>query len=201
MLKSNWLYLGAGLLLGLVIILGGWLFYDRTYTYTGSLIDPPAKAADFTLQDQNDNPFRLSDQHGKTLLVFFGYTHCADICPVTLTRFKEIKRLLGEQGNGVEFVFITVDPERDSSAQIKSYLGQFDPGFIGLTGSQDALQDVWQKYGVYREKVPTGNGTDYEMDHSTRIYLVDKNGNWRLTYPFEMEVNGVVADLQHLLRG
>jgi protein SCO1/2 len=201
MLKSNWLYLGAGLLLGLVIVLGGWLFYDRTYTYTGSLIDPPAKAADFTLQDQNDNPFRLSDQHGKTLLVFFGYTHCADICPVTLTRFKEIKRLLGEQANGMEFVFITVDPERDSSAQIKSYLGQFDPGFIGLTGSQDALQDVWQKYGVYREKVPTGNGTDYEMDHSTRIYLVDKNGNWRLTYPFEMEVNGVVADLQHLLRG
>ena len=168
MLKSNWLYLGAGVLLGLVIVLGGWLFYDRNYTYTGSLIDPPAKAADFTLQDQNDNPFRLSDQHGKTLLVFFGYTHCADICPVTLTRFKEIKRLLGEQANGVEFVFITVDPERDSSAQIKSYLGQFDPGFIGLTGSQDALQDVWQKYGVYREKVPTGNGSDYEMDHSTR---------------------------------
>ena len=201
MLKSNWLYLGAGLLLGLVIILGGWLFYDRTYTYTGSLIDPPARAADFTLLDQNDNPFRLSDQHGKTLLVFFGYTHCPDICPVTLTRFKEIKRLLGEQANEIEFVFITIDPERDSSAQIKSYLGAFDPGFIGLTGSQDALQDVWQKYGVYREKVPTGNGSDYQMDHSTRIYLVDKNGNWRLTYPFEMEVNGVVADLQHLLRG
>jgi protein SCO1/2 len=191
---------GLGVVIGLALVLVGWRAMIAAYTYQGTLIDPPVPATDFTLTDQNGGAFRLSDQRGKTILIFFGYTHCPDVCPVTLSNFKRIKELLGNQAQQVEFVFITVDPERDTPAVLRQHLANFDPAIIGLTGTQVELEKVWKAYGVYRARVDSGSAAGYLIDHTAITYLIDAQGNWRLTYPFGMDVEKIAADLVHLIR-
>jgi protein SCO1 len=194
-------FLGSGVVIGLALsLILGWYLLDQNYQYYGAVIDPPASAADFTLTDQNGSPFRLSDQKGKAVLIFFGYTQCPDVCPITLSEFKKIKAMLGDQADRVRFVFITVDPERDTVAQINTFLQNFDPAFVGLTGDQAALESVWKAYGVYQEKQAAGSAAGYLVDHSTRTYLIDPQGHWRINYPYGMETEKIVQDLQHLLK-
>src|SRR5512135_226101 len=133
-MKSKVFLVGVGILIGLALVLGGWGIYKVSYRFHGSVIDPPVRAADFSLIDQNGASYRLSDQKGKTVLLFFGYTHCPDECPGTLAQFKQIKQLLGKKADQVEFAMITVDPERDTVGQLRNYVPGFDPSFIGLTG-------------------------------------------------------------------
>ncbi len=192
--------IAVGVVLGLVFVLVAWQIAERNYSYQGSLIDPPVPAADFSLPDQNGNPFRLSAQEGQVVLIFFGYTHCPDVCPVTLSEYKQIKQKLGEQADRVRFLFITVDPERDTLEQLQAYLPNFDPSFIGLGGTREQLEPVWQAYGVYQAKRETTSAGGYLVDHTSRIYLVDPMGNWKLTYPFGMDVEKIVNDIQHVLR-
>lgn len=193
--------IGLGVVSGLALTLaaGYWIF-QINYTYQGVLIDPPVPAPDFTLQDQTGASFRLQDQRGKIVLIFFGYTNCPDVCPVTLSQYRRIKAGLGGQADRVSFVFITVDPERDTPEKIKSYMANFDPAFHGLTGDSGALQSVWKDYGVYVEKQELGSAAGYLVDHSARIYLIDAQGNWRLNYPYGMEASQILRDVQHLLR-
>lgn len=192
--------IGIGVVIGLALVLVGWRAMDATYTYQGSLINPPIPATDFTLTNQNGGAFRLSDQRGKVVLIFFGYTHCTDVCPATLANFARIKQILGNQAQRVEFVFITVDPERDSPEALRKDLANFDPSFIGLTGTRSELEKVWKAYGVYQTKVYDGSAGGYSVDHTSITYLIDAQGNWRLTYPFGIEAQKVVSDLQHLIR-
>jgi protein SCO1 len=192
--------IGIGALIGLAVILVVWQIAERNYTYQGSLIDPPAIAADFELVDQDGRPFRLSDQQGKVALLFFGYTNCPDVCPVTLSDFRRVKQQLGEQAEDVRFVFITVDPERDSLERMKAYLQGFDPAFIGLSGDQAVLQQVWADYGVLVEKQETASAAGYLIDHTARVYAIDKQGHWRLTYPFGIEPEKIARDVAHLLK-
>jgi protein SCO1/2 len=202
-MKSRFLYVGIGGIVGLALMLAGWQILGRAYTYQGSLIDPPAKAADIQLTDQYGNPFRLSDQKRKVVMIFFGYTNCTDVCPTTLSHFKQIRAQLGSQAQDVEFLFITVDPARDTVQRMKDYLANYDPAFIGLTGTQAELESVWKNYGVY-VSIPdnaSASGTGYEVNHTTRIYAIDKQGNWRLTYPYEMNVNALLDDIRHLISG
>jgi protein SCO1/2 len=113
-----------------------------------------------------------------------------------------VKRALGEKAEGVRFVLVTVDPERDTPEKLGNYVEQFDPAFLGLTGSPEALQAVYRDYGVYVQKVeagPAGSTAGYLVDHTARVYAVDKNGGLRLTYPFGMDVAKMAADLTHLL--
>lgn len=185
--------------MGLVIITSGFYFLEGEYTFQGSLIDPPVPAADFELSDQFGAQYRLSDREGKVVLIFFGYTNCPDVCPVTLSEFKKIKEKIGNRSEEVDFVFITVDPERDSPEYLHNYLERFDPVFIGLSGERSQLEKVWKDYGVYQERQETESAIGYLVDHSARIYAVDKNGNWRLTYPFGMETSKIIKDVNHLL--
>ena len=196
----RYLLIGVGGLLGVVFILVGWQALSRPYTFQGSLIDPPIEAADFELTDQNGQPFRLSDHQGKVVLIFYGYTNCPDVCPLTLSDFKLIKADLGEQADQVSFVFITVDPERDSQERLKVYLANFDPVFSGLTGSRSELESVWTAYGVYQAKQETGSAAGYLVDHTARTYAIDKQGNLRLTYPFEMERQAILDDVRYLVQ-
>jgi protein SCO1/2 len=191
---------GLGVVIGLALVLVGWQALGANYTYQGTLIDPPVPATDFTLTDQNGGTFRLSDQRGKIVMVFFGFTHCTDVCPTTLANFKRIKERLGSQAQHVEFVFITVDPERDSPEALRLDLANFDPSFIGLTGTRAELEKVWKAYGVYQAKVDTGSAAGYSVDHTSITYLIDAQGNWRLTYPFGMETEKITSDLQHLIQ-
>lgn len=196
--KFAWIGLGVGI--GLALVFTGWWWSQRNYRYQGSLIDPPAAAADFTLTDQNNTPFSLSEQRGKIVLIFFGYTHCPDVCPVTLSQYRQIKERLKERAEDVRFLFVTVDPERDTVTEMKRYVPAFDPAFIGLTGTAEEIQAVTKSYGVYSEKAAPDEQGNYLVDHTARIYLVDQQGNWRLTYPFGMETGQIVQDLNHLLR-
>lgn len=199
-MKSKTLLIGVGVAIGLAIVLAGWQFVQSNYKLHGSVIDPAIPAADFTLVDQNGASFRLSDQSGKIVLIFFGYTHCPDVCPVTLSQFKQIKKQLGKKADQVRFVFITVDPDRDTMEELRRYVPNFDPDFIGLTGSTPDLEKVWKSYGVFSEKQPADSQGNYMVDHTARTYLVDQQGNWRLTYPFGIESSQMIADLEHLLR-
>jgi len=203
-MKSRFLFVGIGVVIGLGLVFAGWQFSQANYRFQGSLIDPPVPAADFSLTDHNGNPFRLGDQRGKIVLLFFGYTYCPDVCPVTMSQFRQIKQQLGETAADVRFVFITVDPERDNAGQLRRYVPNFDPDFIGLTGERSALEIVWKNYGVYADKQPLDDsdhsGDNYLVDHTARVYLIDRQGDWRLTYPFGMEASQLTDDLEYLLR-
>ena len=124
------------------------------------------------------------DFSGKPFLVFFGFTHCPDVCPTTLFEISEILRTLGPDADRIHAVFITVDPERDTPAVIKDYLSSFDPHLSGLTGDPAAVAAVAKAYRVYFKKVPLDQG-GYTMDHTAIVYLMDKNG--RFVSPFNMK--------------
>jgi protein SCO1 len=192
--RSYWL-LGVAILLGLGITLGIGVLY-RPYTYQGSYIDPPVQSSDFQLTDQNGQPYRLSSQRGKAVVMFFGYTNCPDICPVTLAELKQVKDKLGDQASQVAFVFVTVDPARDNVDRLRTYLANFDSGFTGLTGSQADLEAVWKAYGVY-----VAQGDAETMEHNARIYAIDRQGNLRLTYTYDTGAGPITSDLTHLLSG
>ncbi len=189
----------GGIIALVVLVIAGAEGFARNYAFRGSLIDPPFSAPDITLNDQNGQPFRLSDQRGRIVLIFFGYTHCPDICPTTLAQFKQARTQLGSQADQVRFVFITVDPQRDTAERMKTYLAALDPTIIGLSGSEADLTPVWSHYGVYRQKQAGPTPDDYSMDHSTQVYLVDKQGNLRLTYAYGTPTDNMVQDIRYLL--
>lgn len=189
-----------GLAVGLLFLGMALTTLNRSYTLRGSQIDPPLPAPDFVLQDGQGNDYRLSDQRGRLVLMFFGYTTCPDICPATLGEMKQVRNRLGEQADEVEFVFVTVDPARDTPERVGKYASSFDPTFVGLSGTEEAMTQVWADYGVYREERENGSVAGYLVDHSTRTYLIDRAGNLRLTYTFGTPVDDFVQDLRHLIK-
>jgi len=132
-------------------------------------------------------PFTLTNQDGRVVtdreflgqphLVFFGFTHCPDICPTKLFEISEALRATGDKGRALRALFVTVDPERDSPAVLKSYLGSFDDRIVGLTGTQEAIDGAVRAYRAFARKVPTKDG-DYTMEHTALVYLMDKNGRF-----------------------
>jgi protein SCO1/2 len=197
--RTLWL---LGIALGLAVILAVGLALtaiNRPYVFQGSLIETPRPAPDFSLIDQHGRPFRLSDQQGKVALIFFGYTYCPDVCPVTLVEFGRIRAQLGEKAGGAVFVFVTVDPGRDTVETLRAHLSNFDPAIRGLRGDPAALETVWQAYGVVHEKSEVGGATGYLINHTARLYVVDRQGNLRITYPFGFPTDGIAQDVAHLI--
>jgi len=152
-------------------------------------------------------PFRLTDQNGRTVteqdfkgapfLVFFGFTHCPDVCPTTLFEVSEILRTLGPDAARVRVAFITVDPERDTPTALKNYLSSFDPHMEGLTGDPAAIAAVTKAYRVYYKKVPLDEG--YTMDHTAIVYLMDKDGNFVSPFNLKRTAEAAAADLRRYL--
>jgi len=153
-------------------------------------------------------PFRLTDQDGHTvsdqdfkgrpLLVFFGFTHCPDICPTTLFDVSEVLRKLGPDADRVGAIYVTVDPERDTSATLKDYMASFDPHLRGLTGDADAIQAIAKAYRVYYKKVPLQDG-DYTMDHTAIVYLMGKDGHFIAPFSLKRSPEVAAADLRKYL--
>ena len=196
--------------MSIIVILGVVFAYiqveisDRNYQFQGNLFDPYPAAYQFELRDQNGDLFRMEDQKGKVVLLFFGYTNCPDVCPTTLSKFKKIRAALGDQADQVAFVFITVDPERDYPNKIQAYLKAFHSSFIGLTGTQRELQPVWDGYYIFQEQEEVDEeahveDAGYLVSHTSRIYVVDPEGNLHLTFPQEMLSGAMTADIIHLL--
>ena len=153
-------------------------------------------------------PFELIDQDGRTVteqvllgrpsLVFFGYTHCPDVCPATMYDISQIMRALGPDADRARAVFITVDPERDTQPVLKDYMSSFDPHITGLTGGLDAITTVAKEYRVYFRKVAT-EGDDYGMDHTAITYLMDKEGRFVAPFSLKRTTEEAAADLRRHL--
>lgn len=170
--------------------------------FTGiTAIDPPRVLSDFTLTRQDSTPFSLSELRGHMALIYFGYTHCPDVCPLTLAIFKQIKQALGTDADQVAFVFISVDGERDTPQVMSAYLTPFDPSFIGLTGDKATLTRIGTDYDLYFEKrAATGNSKDYTVDHSSNIFLIDREGRLSAVYTNGISTEDMVADIETRLQ-
>ena len=187
----------AAFLAGLVLCFGVILIVS------GRLSAPVAQQAaaiggPFKLTDQNGKAVTDQDLKGRPFLVFFGFTHCPDICPTTLFDVSEIMRALGKDADRVGALFITVDPERDTPAALKDYLSSFDPHLAGLTGEPAAVAAVAKAYRVYFKKVPLDQG-GYTMDHTAIVYLMDKDGRFVSPFNLKRTTEAATADLRRYL--
>ena len=178
----------ARLLLALGAFVAGLVLFSAViFIVTGRSPTPIAMSTvggPFKLVDQNAKPITEQDFKGEPFLVFFGFTHCPDVCPTTLFEVSEIFRALGPDAKNLRAMFVTVDPERDTPAVMKDYLASFDPRIVGATGDVDAITAAEKSFRVYAKKVPTDGG-GYTMDHTAIVYLMNKDG--RFVAPFNMK--------------
>ena len=160
------------------------------------VVTPPKPLKDFTLTSKTGDPISLSDLRGRTVVLFFGYTHCPDECPLTMANFTQVKQMLGDQASQVAFVFVSVDGKRDTPAQITSFIDQFDPDFIGMTGGEDQLRAVGAEYGLVfsAENVATPEVSgdqaeapdevldqeNYFVQHTSPSFVIDRTGKLRM---------------------
>jgi protein SCO1/2 len=160
----------------------------------------PKPAYDFTLTDQNGRPFRLADQRGREVILFFGYTHCPDVCPATMAQLARVDRTLTPaQRARVRVALVTVDPQRDPPAVLKRYVDLFDPSFIGLTGTPAQLEPVFEAYHVWHQRLPGTNATGYLMAHSGSVYLIDPAGRLRVLHDWTDPAPAIASDVKELL--
>jgi protein SCO1/2 len=163
-----------------------------------SIIQSSAVGGPFRLTDQDGKPISDENFRGKPFLVFFGFTHCPDICPTTLFEVSEVMRKLGPDADKTAALFVTVDPERDTPGKLKDYLSSFDPHLRGVTGDPDAVAAVAKAYRVYYKKVPTDKG-DYTMDHTAIVYLMDKTGRFVAPFNLRRPPEAAAAELKKYL--
>ncbi|HET7680444.1 MAG TPA: SCO family protein [Xanthobacteraceae bacterium] len=183
----------AAFVAGLVLCLGVVLLVAQR----GSVPAPQASAVGgpFKLIDQNGRPVTEQDVKGKPFLVFFGFTHCPDVCPTTLFDISEVFRNLGPDADRAAALFVTVDPERDTPEAIKNYLSSFDPHLRGLTGDEAAVDGVIRAYRAYARKVQNPDGS-YTMDHTALVYLMDKEGRFVAPFNLKRRPEDSAADLR-----
>jgi protein SCO1 len=200
-MKRTFLLAGLGLVVGLAgLLLAALVISNRPYSLHGSVIEPAVAAPAIALPASTGQAFDLAEQHGRLVLVFFGYTSCPDVCPTTLGQLHHALDQLGSQAGQVEVVFITVDPQRDTQAKLQRYLTSFGTAFVGLTGTTEQLDPVWKAYGVYHQIQPIAGSDMYTVDHTAFVYLIDPQGRLRLTYPYGTSSDEIYQDIRYLLK-
>jgi protein SCO1/2 len=163
--------------------------------------EPPRQAPAFVLDGSNGKKLSLHDYLGKVVIVEFGYTHCETVCPVWLDHLAEVYKKLGSAAGGIQQIYVTVDPKRDTPERLREHLAIFNPSFLGATGSPDELAAVQKAYGVVAEQVTSPNpALGYAVNHSTSLYLIDRQGKLRGLAPFGTSVDDIGHDLEYLLK-
>ncbi len=171
------------------------------YEYKGGLIDPPIELPDFELTATDGQPFRLSDVEGDIALVYFGYTYCPDVCPLTMWEVKEALANLESGRDRVHVIFISVDPERDAPETLARYMEAFGPEFIGLTDDFEKTQEMMKPYGAFAEKEEVEDSAlGYLVSHTARLYLITPDRQILLQYPFGFAAEDLTDDLEYLLQ-
>ena len=166
----------------------------------GATIDPPRTINDIVLTNQDGVPWGLRNLRDRVVLMAFAYTHCPDICPLTMVDFRRIKTALGDAAKNVEFVFISVDGARDTPSVIKQYLSAFDPTFIGLTGPPTDVQRLTDQFGArFQAEQPKSDSNSYVVAHTSYIYALDKQGRWRITFAYQSDPEQIAAALRPLV--
>ena len=158
-------------------------------------------ARDFALPDQNGKTRSIKDFAGKVVVVFFGFTQCPDVCPTSMAELASIKKSLGADGDKLQGVFISVDPERDTPEILKAYMGNFDPTFLALRPSTEQLPVVAKDFKIYYKKVEGRTASSYSMDHSAGHYIYDTQGRLRLYNRYGSGAEGLLGDIRLLLKG
>ncbi len=156
-------------------------------------------ATGFSLTDHDGKLRTLADFQGKVVVVFFGYTQCPDVCPTSMSELAEAKRLLGADGERLQGLFVSVDPERDTPEVMKAYMASFDPGFLALYAAPDALPALAKSFRIYYKKVDGKTPTSYTMDHSAGSYVYDTQGRVRLYTRYGSGAQALASDVKKLL--
>ena len=156
-------------------------------------------AKDIPLTDHNGKARHIQDFAGKAVVVFFGFTQCPDVCPTSLQELAEVKKMLGKDGDRLQGIFVTVDPERDTPELLKSYMANFDPSFLALSGSPTQLAAVAKDFKIYYKKVDGKTPTSYTMDHSAGSYVYDTAGRLRVYHRYGSGTQALAADVKALL--
>lgn len=154
---------------------------------------------DFSLVAADGKPRRLGDYKGKVVAMFFGYTHCPDVCPTTMSRLREAMKQLGDDANRVQVLFVTLDPERDTPELLAQYVPAFDPSFVGLTGTPEAIAATAKDFKVFYRRQPGSSPERYTIDHSAGIFVFDPQGRLRLFMRDGEEAAKMAADIRVLL--
>ena len=157
-------------------------------------------AQGFSLTDQNGQLRTLKDFPGKIVVVFFGFTQCPDVCPTSMTELAQVKQLLGHDGDKLQGVFITVDPERDTPVLLKAYMANFDPTFLALRPTPEQLPQLARDFKVYYKKVEGRTAGSYSMDHSAGSYIFDSNGRIRLYNRYGAGAEVLASDIRLLFK-
>jgi protein SCO1 len=157
-------------------------------------------ARDFQLADHNGQPRSLKDFRGKLVVLFFGYTQCPDVCPTTMAELAEAKKLMGADGDKVQGIFVTVDPQRDTPEVLKAYMANFDPTFLALRGTPEQTAALAKDFKVYFKKVEGKTATSYTIDHSAASFVYDTQGRLRLYTRYGGGAPSLASDLQLLLK-
>ena len=158
-------------------------------------------AKDFALPDQNGQVRSIKDFAGKVVVVFFGFTQCPDVCPTSMTELAGIKKSLGADGDKLQAVFISIDPERDTPEILKAYMGNFDPTFLALRPNPEQLAAIAKDFKIFYKKVEGRSPTSYSMDHSAGNYIYDTQGRLRLYNRYGSGAEGLLGDIRLLLKG
>jgi protein SCO1/2 len=184
------------LIVGLMVAIAVATFGSgRTATRSAYAYADPAPAPALALVDQDGEAFTLADLRGRPVLVYFGYTHCPDVCPATIAT---VNKVIAAAPEPLRAVFVTVDPERDTVASMASYVRYLSPEYIGLTGTPAQIRAAADGYAVTYSRIDTTSASGYAMAHTAELYLIDARGRLRSHYPFGIEATEVVADL-HVL--
>jgi len=172
---------------------------DLSQNFDGvQVVNPPKQVQDFTLISQDEKPVSLSDYRGKMVLMFFGFTNCEDVCPITLLQFKQIRQKLADKADKVAFLFVSVDPQRDTPTVIGDYVKRFDPTITGLAGDMKVFEAIKNDYDLEFVQVPNEDGTAgnaYAISHTPNPFLIDANGKLVATYAYGTDVGLVVNDM------
>ncbi|MHB1084078.1 MAG: SCO family protein [Thiobacillus sp.] len=154
---------------------------------------------DFRLTDHNGRIRTLADFKGKVVAIFFGYTHCPDVCPTTLSDFSAALQQLGPQAEQVQVIFVTLDPQRDTPDLLKQYVPAFNPGFLGMFTDPESLKQLAKKFKVVYQKTSVKGADEYLIDHSAGTYVYDPQGRLRLLMPYGSNPDAIAQDLKTLL--
>lgn len=186
---------------GAALVAGGlaFLYPARNRQFNSVDITGADYARDFSLPDTTGRLRSLKDFRGRVLAVFFGFTQCPDVCPTTLTEMGRVKQLLGSDGHKLQVIFITVDPQRDTSQVLEAYMRNFDPQHLALVPGEQQLAEVTKEFKIYYKKVEGKTPTTYSMDHSAVTYIFDPRGRARLYARYGLKPEELASDMRILL--
>ena len=174
---------------------------QEPHEFGGLVFETPNPVANFTLTAANNQPVNLSDYAGKYVFIYFGYTFCPDVCPTTLSKLAAVQEDLGDEGDQMQVLMISVDPERDTPEHLADYVGHFDDSFVGITGSPEEIDAAGKPFGLYYAKHEGTAESGYLVDHTARTFLLNPKGEVIVAYPHDATKEAILADMQELLEG